>query len=660
MDIPLFILQLIFFLILSVFLFTIPGVFLLIKSYTKFSFWEEVILGTVVGFAFFTLLSYVLAILNINILLIPIISLINISALKRMVSLRNQITLLPQKSLLLLILIFVLGVAGQLLIISPSGIYQNGNLVFWSSHGHDSLWHISLMNEYQKRLPMQNPSYAGERLVNYHFFSDIAPAEFNRYFKLSPLDLYFRFFPFLYSFLLGSLAYLFGKKLGGNFSSGFWAVIFTYFAGSFGYIVTFTQNGSIGGESLFWASQIQSSTGNPPQIIALIIVLTFLYLFRIFIKYQNKFLLLICAFIAGALTGFKIYGALILLLSLLLTGLWQLIRERKFHIFAVFLVSSLLSAVLYFPNASNTAAFLIFEPWWFIRTLIVAPDRLNLVDWELRRQTYIYHGNWIRVLQIELTGFLIFFFGNLGFRFLGIFSFFSVLKTIFKNYFSMILVLILIISFLLPLLFLQKGVAANTIQFMQYFLLIFGILAGISVAKILLKIKSNVSSVLISLLIIIFLVPTQVALIYSFYNRTPITKIDARELLALEFLKKNVSNDNIILTPQYNKDLNLNDPIPHIWDWFDTSYISALSGKRVYLSDTEQLDIMGYDFKKRLEFTKNIFLENDPNIFSNNLKENGIDYLYLPIPLSLKVDLTKTYFKKVFSNSLVEIWKVQQ
>ncbi len=660
MDSISFMIQLTIFSFLSILLFTIPGIFLLEKSYPKFSFWEKIILGTVVGFAFFTLLSYVLAILNIDILLIPIISLINISALKKTVSLRNQITLLPQKSLLLLILIFILGVAGQLLIISPSGIYQDGNLIFYSSHGHDSLWHISLMNEYQKGLPMQNPSFAGERLVNYHFFSDIAPAEFNRYFNFSPLDLYFRFFPLIYSILLGSLAYLLGKKLGGSYTAGLWATIFTYFAGSFGYIVTYMQNGTVGGESLFWASQIQSSTGNPPQIIALIIVLTFLYLFRIFIKYRNKFLLLICALIAGVLTGFKIYGALILLLSLLLIGLWQLIRERKIHIFAVFFVSSLLSAFLYFPNASNTAAFLIFEPWWFIRTLIVAPDRLNLVDWELRRQTYIYQGNWIRVLQIELTGFLIFFFGNLGMRFLGIFSFFSLLKTFFKNYFSMILVLIMTISFLLPLLFLQKGIAANTIQFMQYFLLITGILAGLSVAKILLKIRSNVSSVLISLLIIIFSVPTQVALIYSFYNRTPITKIDSQELLALEFLKKNVSNDNIILTSPYNKDLNFNDPIPHMWDWFDTSYVSALSGKRVYLSDTEQLDIMGYDFKKRLEFTKSIFLEDNPVIFSNQLKDSNIDYLYLPIPLSPKVDLTKTYFKKVFSNSLVEIWKVQQ
>src|SRR5437879_9715117 len=37
-------------------------------------------------------------------------------------------------------------------------------------------------------------------------------------------------------------------------------------------IVTFLKDQSLGGESIFWASQIQSSIGNPPQAAAFIIV----------------------------------------------------------------------------------------------------------------------------------------------------------------------------------------------------------------------------------------------------------------------------------------------------------------------------------------------------------------------------------------------------
>ena len=142
--------------------------------------------------------------IKLHILLLPIIFLINLLALKQILKLPHQVTLLPKKKLILIVLIFTLGVIGQMLVIAPSGIYLNGDLVFWSSHGHDGLWHIALMEEYNKGYPLQNPSFAGDKLVNYHFFSDIASADFNHYFKLSALDLYFRFFPLIFSILLGS------------------------------------------------------------------------------------------------------------------------------------------------------------------------------------------------------------------------------------------------------------------------------------------------------------------------------------------------------------------------------------------------------------------------------------------------------------------------
>jgi len=42
---------------------------------------------------------------------------------------------------------------------------------------------------------------------------------------------------------------------------------------------------------------------------------------------------------------------------------------------------------------------------------------------------------YLRVFQIELIGFSIFFIGNLGMRFIGLFDFWNFLKTFFKNYF---------------------------------------------------------------------------------------------------------------------------------------------------------------------------------------------------------------------------------
>lgn len=615
-------------------------------------------MGTTVGFTFFTMISYFLLILNIHFLLIPIILIIDIFALKTL-KFPKKIdffpNFFPKLKLILIITIFLLGIIGQLLIIAPSGSYVDGDLVFWSAHGHDGSWHLSLMAELKKGYPLQNPAFAGEKLTNYHFFSDIAPADFNKYFKIPALDLYFRFFPLIFSVLLGSLSFILGSRLGG-FWAGLWITIFTYFAGSFGYIVTFIQNKTIGGESLFWASQIQSSIGNPPQIISSIIILAFLVLFLNLLKTGRGFL--ICALLAGTLIMFKAYGGVVILLSLLAVAIWQILRMRKVQFLILFTVSSVISAIIYFPNTSGTSAFLIFEPWWFIRTMVVAPDKLNWLDLELKRQTYIFEENWKRVIQVELTAFLIFFFGNLGMRFLGLLYLFQNTRKIFSDYFFTLFFMIILISFIFPLLFLQKGVASNTIQFFQYFLLLMGIAAGITTSKVLGKVKGTVIKIVLSLLLIMVLIPTQIALIYSFYNRSPFAKISSSEVQALNFLRENTDPESIILTPPYNKYLDLKKEIPDIWDWFDTAYVAAFSERRVYLSDTEQVDIMGYDLNSRLKFQEDIFAQDNLIIFNKNLKEHGINYIYFPKPLRPSLDLDQSSLKQVYTNDLVEIWQV--
>lgn len=216
----------------------------------------------------------------------------------------------------------------------------------------------------------------------------------------------------------------------------------------------------------------------------------------------------------------------------------------------------------------------------------------------------------------------------------------------------------MIISFILPLLFLQKGVASNTIQFFQYFLLLTGIAAALTTAKLISKVNPIIFKTAISIFIIALAIPTQIALIYSFYNREPFTKIQSRELAALEFLRKNTHTSSVVLTPPYNKYLDLKEAVPNIWDWSDTAYVAAFSARRTYLADLEQVDIMGYDLETRLSIQEKVFAETDPLIFTSLLTENGIDYLYFPKPLKPKINLHETIQKQVYTNDVVEIWKV--
>ncbi len=579
-------------------------------------------MGGIVGFVLFTLLSYILIILNVPWLIIPIFIFMLTKIKKPKIKFNIQT--------LLILIVFTLGIAGQMAVITPSGVFQNGDLVFWSAHGHDASWHIALMEEIKRGYPFGNPSFAGEKLVNYHFFSDIAPAIIGKYLPISNLNLYFRVFPFFYSLFLGASAYFLTKKITNNFEASIWATIFTYFSGSFGWVIG-------KGESVFWATQPQSSSGNPPQIISNFLVLTFLYFVFSLTKKRSISTLLICILILATMVEFKVYGAIVVLGATLLSGLWQ-----------IAIPAGILAVILYLPNSTASSSFLIFEPWWYIRTMIVEPSRLNLVDWELKRQTYIYEHNWKRVVWLEGMGFIIFFFGNLGMRFIGLWEF---LKT------KLIIKFIIIISLTLPLLFLQKGVASNTSQFLQYFVLLFGILAGIGTAKITSKFKFLIP------IIIIIMIPTQVGLIKEFYGlpnapRSAFAKISSQELVALKFVKENTPEGTVLLTHPYNQYLNLGGTTPHIWDWFDTSYVSAFTERRTFMDDYEQADIMGYDYRPRYEIKKIIFESEDIDKVKTALSQTNANILYFPKAVRPMINPEVLGLTKVFENQTVEVWKI--
>lgn len=612
---------------------------------------EELLMGSVAFFAVLSLLSYIFIVLHIPFMIIPSTLAVlyigirflikKVKGLKLKFSLRN----------LLITLIFIIGIAGQMAVIAPSGIVKGGDILFWSSNGHDGMWHIALMEEMKKGWPFQNPIFAGEKLVNYHFFSDLLPSMVSKYMGVSNLDLYFRVFPLLYSIFFGASAYFLTKKLSNNKSAPIWATIFTYFAGSFGFIVTYIKSKTIGGESIFWATQPQSASGNPPQIISDFMILAAVYFYLLFREEKNKgkrknILFIVSLVLFGTLVSFKVYAGVVALLALGFAGVWQFIKEKKIETLVLAFVSGVLSIVLYFPNTSGSTAFLIFQPWWYIRTMVVEPSRLNWLDLELRRQFYVARGgikSVLRIIEYEGVAFLIFFFGNLGMRFLG-------LKEFFKT--RQIVKFIIFLSLLLPMLFIQKGVASNTSQFLQYFVLFLGILAGIQFAEFPKKAKYFIAPI-----VILLMIPTQIGLLHEFYSRPAFAKVAVREVEALDFVRKVTSENSVIVTPPYNQYLDLKDSTPNIWDWFDTSYVAAISSRRTYMDDYEQVDIMGYNWKEREKLKDDIFNSMDPEKAKASFLATKADILYYPKAIAPKISPEKYGLTKIFDNGEIEVWK---
>ncbi len=660
----------ILFITVSIACFFIPGFGVLAKKRKKLENAEIITLSLSLGTVLFVLVSIALALSHLRFLMLPAILIVNLVVISKYkldlfepwkIFIRNKI----------LLAIMIIGILTQGFINFPSGYLFADGLNFWSSQGHDGLWHVASMEAIKQAIPPQNPGFAGEQLVNYHYLVDVLMGEFARIFPFfSSLDLYFRFFPVIFSFLIGISVFAFLTRWQKNKIIGILGIFFTYFVGSFGYIVSFLNGGNIfGGETAFWAAQQNTLLGNPPHAISHGLLVAFFLSFLIYLKERSVGWVIISFLIGSTLAGFKVSGGLVMLAGLGAACLIDFINKRKFSSLILVLLLGLSNFLTFKWMTSNGSSFLLFLPWWFIRTMVV--DKLGWMDLELRRQHYLSKGTWnanLRVIQLEAIAFGIFLAGNLGMRILGavelIKRFILNKGAFFKEPIDVMLIVTMLTGLIVPLLFVQKGLIYNNIQFMQYFMFIFGFFGAISVYKILIYVKNKPLRIIIIGLIIIFSVPTVIGNLVELYGfgRSPLAKITNTELLALKYLKDNSYADEIILTVPFNpnlKDMYKSQPIP-IYAWYDTSYVSALAGKGSYLA-SEHVRLLFYpSTDERIENKKKFFEQSDFSWNRQFLKNERINYIYAAKDELIKpLDTDKNNLKIFFENNAVIIYKVR-
>lgn len=657
-----FIIQLFAFLLISLMVLYFPGRLILGKRAKELEISESFFLSLLLGILVIILETVTTGILNIRIISLPLLLIIvfysaSIHGINLLTSLKD---IFSNK---ILIVLLILGILVQGSMNFPSGWHYANGINFWSSQGHDGLWHVSLMEEIKNNFPPSMPLYAGYPLQNYHYASDIFMGEFYRLFPFfTSLDLYFRFYPILFSFLYGLGAFVFAKRYW-NMGSAYWSVFFTYFCGSFGYIVSIiNHNFPLSGETTFWASQGNTILGNPPHALGIIFLTTILLLLTIWYKNRNNFWLLLTFLFGFGLCTVKVSSGAVLVIGMVTAGFYLLISEKQFIpiIFGLILAISNYSMLkIISPTAQS---FLILEPLWFPRTMMVV--RLNWMDWEMRRQHYYYVNTLKGTLHgylLELEAILIFIIGNTGARVLGLIGIFRNLK---KKIHPVDIFMISgsIFSIVVVLLFVQRGIIYNLIQFVQIYLHFLGLYAGATTYFLLSKVKYPRVKIAISVIIISISIPTAVGNIFDFYGlgRKPLAIISNTEIDGLNWLKDNTSQDSVIFTKPFDKDAHYGyktQPLP-ISAWYSTMYVHSLSVRRTYLTGEEQLMITGYKIDDEVSAMKKFMLQQDPLKDKNYLSAREIDYLYFrKEELAVPIQSSMIGLSKVFENQEVIIYK---
>lgn len=622
------------FIFLIILFFLIPG----------FIFTKNRILVIPIGISVFTLSVWILGLLKLDPLIwgLPIIG----AAFTIKNNHYRNWKFNFEKTNLFLWTVLILGSASWMITQFKNGLAFNYGLGFWGPNGHDAIWHLALISELQKNVPPQNPIFSGVLLSNYHYFFDLLVAKSANILSLDPIELLFRLFPLLISLLSGLLTYAVTKKIFNSQSASLFSVFFLYFGGSFGWILTYFKDGGFGGETTFWAQQSISTLLNPPFAISLVIFLAGLWLFYDLLQKTNDrwSSLIALVILWGTLIEFKAYAGILTLGAYGLFSLQKIIFKKDFSILLGFIPTLILSLIVFLPNNSGSESLIEFDPLWLIDSMINAPDRLG---WQ-RLSLTIQSDLWYKLIYGYGLGIAIFIVGNFGTRLISI----AATKDLFKQSF---LVYFLIMSITLPLMFVQKGNSWNIVQFLYYGLLILNIFAGIGLFNLIKKTSKPIAAIIV-ILVITLTVPTTLSTFQHYLPSRPPAKLSTGELEALTFLKS--QPQGAVLTLPYDEKIKnrFSTPLP-LELYTSTAYVSAFSAKPNFLEDTVNLEILGIDYRGRLNILRDFIKIRDQS--NKILKENNISYVYLPKLFNLQVDEGSMGVKKIFENEEVNVYQLQ-
>ena len=485
-----------------------------------------------------------------------------------------------------------------------SGIRSTGVLAVQDHF--DTLWHVALGQEVLKGFPPAHPSDPTIPLQNYHYFFDVFLASLHFTSGLSFIQLNYQVAPLVVVTLLALAVYSFGKRVGGEVAA--WIAVFlTFGTGSFAFMIPWFLPGNTWTESSFWVSQTFASIVNPQLIYTLaILVVFFLLQLPAFTKHWKRHLLLIV--LLSSSIGFKSYGWILMSGLYAVTLLLETLQTRRFTPIGFGLLYLAISTpFIWLITGFKTGSF-FYKPFWFLDTMVEAPDRLNLVEWKLLEDHYRAHGSWLRVTELKLKEAAIFFGGNLGIRTLGLGLILAAFKTklLTRPHAQLLGVVVLgfLAASLFPLFFLQTGTVWNSIQFWYYALLCANCIVILTLPYAWMQ-RHRLLSSMIGAVLIMLAVPTTVKTLHG-----KLTHFVATPAATVRYLSSLSASDVVLICPDQST-------------LFRTPEAAALTTAHVLANTPDQLSLVNTESNMIAELNQ-IFSTKDSAALSAVLKEHAV------------------------------------
>jgi hypothetical protein len=536
-------------------------------------------------------------------------------------------------------LILGLGIAAQSSLVWRSGLVRNDGSVQFTEY-RDALWHLALIEELASRIPPLHPGFAGVDLTHYHFLTDLFFGSLLKVLPLDPLDFFFRVMPLLLSCLFGLVLLSLAK----NFLKGRenLLLVFGYFTGSLAWALPIFFPGMAWQESSFWVSQTFSMLINPPLALSLAILAFSGVLLSYLTKDWQFRLELIVAILAGSLVGFKVYSGILIALGLLGFGFACLLAGEK-KVARMGALTFLVASAVFFPTnkLASSTQFLIWSPGWFLRALVENPDRVYLPKLVLAEQALRAGGSWFRLTGLYLFELALFIVGNFGVRMIGLLGLKQAWQSWGKSLFSFWL-MILISGVIFPLLFIQKGSVANTIQTFYYSLLVADLFLMMILAGLLRHLKPRTGLVVLSMILLAAL-PTSVRLFRRAVAAEP-QVVSAEEMAGYRFLRE--LPRHLVLVPP---------TVRHL----DALWVGALANKRVVYSDKLMAENTHQTFEKRYQEVKAFFSDGNAEEQIAFLKRHRVAFIVLAGREMETFSLEGLDLDKIFTNKDISIFKVK-